>query len=271
MQRVQRLLTISVLLAVSGFSVSAWAQASPDYNADAIRERLSGVTNPVATPTQTAPSPTPSTDPACATFEAQMNDPKCFAPAAGGERQLFIYRGGAKPPAAAPAMKRPTASLSPQSARPTVRPAAPARSSRRAGAGTAAAPVVAVESAAAASCVDQVADQALGLNLCVTFALGSSELTPKAKANLDQFAAAIGGGEFTTLKFAIEGHADASGSDPKNRELSAQRAESVTNYMVSKGVARDRLTFAGFGSERPVTGQAPTAAVNRRVEARLVR
>jgi outer membrane protein OmpA-like peptidoglycan-associated protein len=270
MQRVQRLLTISVLLAVSGFGGAALAQAAPDYNADAIRERLSGVTNPVPAPTQTAPAPTPATDPACATFEAQMNDPKCFAPAAGGERQLFIYRGGAKPPTAAPAMKRPTASLPTQAARPTARPPTPTRQGRRAPA-PAVAPVAAVDSGAAASCVDQVADQALGLNLCVTFALGSAELTPKAKANLDQFAAAIGGGEFATLKFAIEGHADASGSDPKNRELSAQRAESVTSYMVSKGVARDRLTFAGFGSERPVTGQAPTAAVNRRVEARLIR
>ena len=53
-----------------------------------------------------------------------------------------------------------------------------------------------------------------------------------------------------------------------NRVLSKGRAESVYNYLVSKGVASERLTFKGYGPDRPIANNKSKAgrAKNRRVD-----
>jgi outer membrane protein OmpA-like peptidoglycan-associated protein/fibronectin type 3 domain-containing protein len=66
----------------------------------------------------------------------------------------------------------------------------------------------------------------------------------------------------------IEGHTDSQGDHGKNTVLSADRAKSVADYMVSKGIAAHRLTSIGFGPDRPVaSNDTPEGrAQNRRVE-----
>ena len=70
------------------------------------------------------------------------------------------------------------------------------------------------------------------------------------------------------LKIRIEGHTDADGSEAYNLKLSQNRANSVREYIVGKGVAGDRLEAVGFGESRPIDTNrtAEGKANNRRVE-----
>ena len=66
----------------------------------------------------------------------------------------------------------------------------------------------------------------------------------------------------------IYGHTDSSGSDAINNPLSQRRAESVYNYLISKGISGSRLEAQGFGSSQPVADNNTAAgkSQNRRVE-----
>ncbi|MCF6306616.1 MAG: OmpA family protein [Flavobacteriaceae bacterium] len=77
--------------------------------------------------------------------------------------------------------------------------------------------------------------------------------------------------EYPNAKFVIEGHTDSVGRDSSNMTLSANRAESVLNYLESNGIADGRLTHQGFGEERPLDTNKTRAgrANNRRVEISL--
>lgn len=70
------------------------------------------------------------------------------------------------------------------------------------------------------------------------------------------------------VKVEIQGHTDNIGSDAYNKKLSLQRAETVKNFLVSKGVAASRLTTVGVGSSKPVADNktAEGRALNRRIE-----
>ncbi|MEL6344943.1 MAG: OmpA family protein, partial [Myxococcota bacterium] len=69
-------------------------------------------------------------------------------------------------------------------------------------------------------------------------------------------------------KLRVEGHTDSRGSATYNRELSQGRAAAVVDYLVSKGISRDRLQSQGFGEDRPLDSRRTRAAYskNRRVE-----
>jgi len=66
----------------------------------------------------------------------------------------------------------------------------------------------------------------------------------------------------------VAGHTDSMGSDAYNMKLSQQRAGAVRNFLISKGVAADRLTAKGYGESQPVADNAAEEGrfKNRRVE-----
>ena len=70
------------------------------------------------------------------------------------------------------------------------------------------------------------------------------------------------------VKLVIEGHTDAHGSDAYNQTLSDKRAQSVVNWLVSHGIAKEKLRAKGFGESRPVADNSKPdgRALNRRVE-----
>jgi OmpA-OmpF porin, OOP family len=70
------------------------------------------------------------------------------------------------------------------------------------------------------------------------------------------------------LKLSIEGHTDSTGTEERNRELSAQRARSVLGALVGLGIDPARLASKGFGHDKPIADNADEAgrAKNRRVE-----
>jgi outer membrane protein OmpA-like peptidoglycan-associated protein len=100
----------------------------------------------------------------------------------------------------------------------------------------------------------------------VNFATGKAELTPESQAILDGVAESLVAHE--DIKVQVGGHTDNTGSAAVNKRLSAARAESVRQYLISKGVAADRLTARGFGPSKAIASNKTAAgrAQNRRVE-----
>ena len=66
----------------------------------------------------------------------------------------------------------------------------------------------------------------------------------------------------------VGGHTDDSGPAAGNQRLSERRAQSAATYLVSQGVATDRVTAVGYGEDRPIESNATEAGqlANRRVE-----
>lgn len=107
--------------------------------------------------------------------------------------------------------------------------------------------------------------QALGKD-GVTFATGSTSLTPEAAASLRHVAAMLAAEPSLTV--AISGFTDNSGSASLNRSLSLARANATRDYLAAHGVSARRLKTAGFGEEHPIASNSTPAgrAANRRIE-----
>ena len=75
------------------------------------------------------------------------------------------------------------------------------------------------------------------------------------------------------LKVEIQGHTDSRGSNALNQTLSENRAGSVMEFLIWKGIAKERLTAEGFGPSKPVaTNDTPEGREqNRRVELKPLR
>jgi peptidoglycan-associated lipoprotein len=85
----------------------------------------------------------------------------------------------------------------------------------------------------------------------VFFDTDSSTLSAQARATLDKQAQWL-----TTYsqysQFTIEGHADERGTREYNLALGARRAQTVRDYLVSRGIAANRMHTISYGKERPV-------------------
>jgi OOP family OmpA-OmpF porin len=100
----------------------------------------------------------------------------------------------------------------------------------------------------------------------VNFEVGKATLTPESETILTAVAEALVAND--SVRVQVTGHTDNTGSLALNRRLSLARAQSVREYLISKGVAEDRLTARGFGPDQPVATNrtAEGRAQNRRVE-----
>lgn len=104
----------------------------------------------------------------------------------------------------------------------------------------------------------------------IFFETAKSVLLPTSESELDGLIAILN--ENSGMKIEIRGHTDNVGSDALNQTLSENRAKSVVDYLVSKGIASSRLIFKGFGESSPeVTNDTEEGrALNRRVEFRII-
>lgn len=101
----------------------------------------------------------------------------------------------------------------------------------------------------------------------VFFETDKAELKAAAMVKLNQVGDAL-------VKYSpestmvVEGHTDSQGKPEYNKDLSRRRAESVATYLISRGIARDRITSTGAGADRPVADNTSPdgRAQNRRVE-----
>ncbi|MFZ7307640.1 porin OmpA [Avibacterium avium] len=86
----------------------------------------------------------------------------------------------------------------------------------------------------------------------VTFAFGKSNLRPEAQNTLDGIYGEIA--QLKSANVAVAGYTDRIGSEAYNLKLSQRRAETVANYLVSKGVSQNAISATGYGEANPVTG-----------------
>ena len=103
----------------------------------------------------------------------------------------------------------------------------------------------------------------------VTFAVDSTTISPSLRAALDEVAGSLQ--RYPNSLIDVMGHTDSTGSDSYNLDLSRRRAESVANYLVSRGVSRARIATVGYGEQYPRADNASAEgrALNRRVEVRI--
>jgi outer membrane protein OmpA-like peptidoglycan-associated protein len=123
------------------------------------------------------------------------------------------------------------------------------------------------ELAKLASVKQETRGMVITLSGAVLFTSGKSDLLPSAQAKLNDVATALTQQDPDST-MVVEGHTDSQGGEAFNQQLSQQRAEAVRNYLVSRGVAADRITAQGFGLSRPIADNntAEGRANNRRVE-----
>ena len=116
--------------------------------------------------------------------------------------------------------------------------------------------------------VTRTADNQLKINIPndISFDVGSAAIKPQLRAVLDPFATSLQGDP--AAQVTIVGHTDSTGSDALNNKLSIERADSVRDYIVTRGVAAGRVATAGRGDREPVADNNSDGgrAKNRRVE-----
>jgi uncharacterized repeat protein (TIGR01451 family) len=100
----------------------------------------------------------------------------------------------------------------------------------------------------------------------VQFHSNSAQLTASAEQVLAEAAGNLK--SFTGLRLEIQAHTDNQGNDAYNMALSEKRAQSVMSFLVSQGIAAERLTARGYGETRQAESNDTVEgrAANRRVE-----
>ena len=86
--------------------------------------------------------------------------------------------------------------------------------------------------------------------LPIFYELGSARITPASKKIIDETLLPLLNSKPVNIE--LMSHTDSRGNDDFNMSLSQQRANSVVNYLVSKGVNRSRLSARGYGESRLV-------------------
>ena len=114
---------------------------------------------------------------------------------------------------------------------------------------------------------DPVRGMVITLSGGVLFESAKWLLLPTAQTKLNEVAEALTKQDKDST-IVVEGHTDSQGAAQMNQDLSQKRAEAVRTYLVSRGIAADRITATGFGPSRSIADNASPEgrANNRRVE-----
>ena len=103
------------------------------------------------------------------------------------------------------------------------------------------------------------------INIEVTFAFNSAEISNEAIAPLTSLGKALQDGSMKDVLLA--GHTDAKGNATYNQSLSQRRADAVRAYLIKNfSITEDKLVSVGYGRERLKDEKNPYADVNRRVQ-----
>ena len=106
----------------------------------------------------------------------------------------------------------------------------------------------------------------------VTFPVNKAEVSPEAKAMIDEAVAPLVK-ENRGVYFEIEGHTDNTGDKTYNFKLGEERAMAVRDYIaMTHGIALSRLSVISYGEEKPVVDNKTRTgrAQNRRVVIRIL-
>jgi len=104
----------------------------------------------------------------------------------------------------------------------------------------------------------------------VFFDTGKSTIKAESNTELDRLVKLMK--DVPGLKIELSGHTDNTGSATGNQKLSQARADAVVTYLVSKGIAKSRLTAKGYGDTKPVASNSTNEGrqLNRRTEFEII-
>lgn len=104
----------------------------------------------------------------------------------------------------------------------------------------------------------------------VYFDTNKSDIKGTSATTLDKLAGIFK--EYPKTNILVEGHTDSDGAAEYNMGLSQRRAQSVTSYLVGKGIPNGRFTTKWYGEVQPVESNdtASGKAANRRVELAII-
>ncbi|WP_421211516.1 OmpA family protein [Aeromonas sp. 600479] len=126
----------------------------------------------------------------------------------------------------------------------------------------------------------EMVDQTFNLSSDVLFAFGKADLKPEGMSALDALYQQIVDVQPKDGSAVVMGYTDRIGSDASNQRLSEARAQTVADFLISKGLPADKVSIQGNGASNPVTGsqcdaiKAKAALIDclgpdRRVEVRV--
>ncbi len=100
----------------------------------------------------------------------------------------------------------------------------------------------------------------------VNFKINSAKLNELSKASIHVLIEFMQ--ENPNIQIALHGHTDNYGEASDNQTLSVLRTKTVSDYIISKGVNKNRISYKGFGESKPIASNSTDAgrATNRRVE-----
>jgi len=104
----------------------------------------------------------------------------------------------------------------------------------------------------------------------IFFDFDKATLRPESKVELDRVYTILT--ENPRMKVRIAGHTDNIGSEEYNQRLSEARAKAVYDYLISRGISADRLSYIGYGESRPIDTNETSEGRqnNRRVELEII-
>jgi len=104
----------------------------------------------------------------------------------------------------------------------------------------------------------------------IFFETGKFELLPKSYPELNRLLRQLQ--EYPDIVIEISGHTDNTGGEESNLQLSENRAKSVVDYLIERGISGERLTYKGYGSSQPLNDNLTEAEkeINRRVEFKII-
>ncbi|WP_324673749.1 OmpA family protein [Hymenobacter sp. GOD-10R] len=99
-----------------------------------------------------------------------------------------------------------------------------------------------------------------------------ADIRPDAAVELDKLVETLNDNPNITIE--LSSHTDSRGKDAYNQALSQRRAQSAVDYIISKGIGKNRITAKGYGETQPVVKNAKTEDEyqrNRRTEFKVTK
>jgi type IX secretion system PorP/SprF family membrane protein len=105
----------------------------------------------------------------------------------------------------------------------------------------------------------------------IYFKSDRSELLPGSVAELDELVEVLT--KYPNMNIKVMGFADGTAGEDYNQKLSERRSKAVYDYLVSKGISKDRLEYAGYGKKLPIADDNIPAGrqLNRRVQIKVTK
>lgn len=118
----------------------------------------------------------------------------------------------------------------------------------------------------------QLSEKQIEIDQKVQFEVGTATLLPESDAILTEVARVLAEHP-EVLLIEVQGHTDNTGPAELNRKLGQARAESVVQWLIAHGVAKERLSAHGYGPDFPVAGNDTDEGKekNRRVEFQIIK